>query len=133
MERIERALLALLLLVASGLVGCGSETADKKGGASGEQKKAEPGEQKGGEAEALEAARVDLQHPLVEAAEVVAVGVERVGVLHSELAQPQQAAAGAGLVAHLGGDLEERQRQLPGHAASRAAARQRMKKLALNR
>ena len=58
-----------------------------------------------GEAAALEDAAVGAAVLLVGAIETGLVEIERVGVLHEELAHAQQAALGAGLVAELGLDL----------------------------
>jgi hypothetical protein len=64
------------------------------------------------DADAFEDAPVRRVHPLVEAVQVVGVGVQRVGVLHGELAQPDQPTPRARLVAVLGLNLEEVLRKL---------------------
>ena len=65
-----------------------------------------------GDAAAVEDPAVGLVHRVVAGVELLDVGVEAVGVLHQELAGPQDPEPGAGLVAELGLDLVERDRQL---------------------
>ena len=65
-----------------------------------------------GDAAAVEDPAVGLVHRVVAGVELRHVGVEAVGVLHQELASPQDAEAGAGLVAELRLDLVEGDRQL---------------------
>ena len=64
------------------------------------------------EAEPLEDALVRVPLPLVRGIQPLVGVVERVGVLHRELATPQQARAGARLVAVLVLDLVDRERQI---------------------
>ncbi len=64
------------------------------------------------EAEPREDARVGVVHVAVFAREIVCVEVERVGILHQELARAHDAEARADLVAELGLDLVEVDRQL---------------------
>ena len=63
-------------------------------------------------ATAREDTAVGLEHRLVGGAEAVLVDIEGVGVLHRELAHADQAAARSSLVAELGLDLVERDRQI---------------------
>ncbi len=65
------------------------------------------------EAQAREDARVGVVHVAVFALQVLVVGVERVAVLHHELAPAHDAEARAALVAELGLDLVEVHRQAP--------------------
>ena len=64
------------------------------------------------DAEAVEDAHISLALQLVRALEALVVDVEAVRVLHDELAAAQQARAGARLVAVLGLDLVDRERQV---------------------
>ena len=64
------------------------------------------------QAEAREDPAVGLVHHPIRLFETRVVDVERVGVLHDELARPHHAEAGADLVAELGLDLVEVERQL---------------------
>ena len=65
-----------------------------------------------GDAATVEDPAIRLVHRVVAGAKLVDIGVEAVGVLHQELAGPQDPEAGAGFIAKLGLDLVERDRQL---------------------
>ena len=65
-----------------------------------------------GEAAAVEDPAIGLVHRVVARVELLDVGVEAVGVLHQELAGPDDAEPRPGLVAELGLDLVEGDRQL---------------------
>ena len=64
------------------------------------------------QAEAGEDGAVGVEHDLVRGLHAGQVAVERVGILHGELASAHQAEAGTALVAELGLDMVEVQRQL---------------------
>ncbi len=55
---------------------------------------------------------VGLEHPVVATGEPFFIGIKAVEVLHGELADPEQAGSGAGLVAELGLNLVEEQGQV---------------------